>query len=72
MISFCKYIVAIYACISLNIRFRQSVLQSVSGNQERAIDALLGMSDPDYRSEALATEAVTPQLPVTLVCHLPS
>ncbi|KJA27831.1 hypothetical protein HYPSUDRAFT_51784 [Hypholoma sublateritium FD-334 SS-4] len=44
----------------------QSVLQSVSGNQERAIDALLGMSDPDYRSEAPATEAVTPQLPVTL------
>lgn len=46
------------------------MLQSVSGNQERAIDALLGMSDPDYRSEAPAAEAVAPQPPVTLVCYL--
>jgi hypothetical protein len=37
------------------------VLQSVGGNQDRAIDALLGMSDPDYRSEAPAP--VAPQAP---------
>ncbi|KAF7315864.1 CUE domain-containing protein [Mycena indigotica] len=29
----------------------QSVLDSVNGNTDRAIDALLGMSDPDYQSE---------------------
>ncbi|KAF4620916.1 hypothetical protein D9613_000306 [Agrocybe pediades] len=29
----------------------QSVLQSSGGNQDRAIDTLLGMSDPEYRSE---------------------
>ncbi|TFK44281.1 hypothetical protein BDQ12DRAFT_730355 [Crucibulum laeve] len=34
----------------------QSVLESVGGNQDRAIDALLGMSDPDYRSEAQPEE----------------
>ncbi|KAF8348245.1 hypothetical protein F5887DRAFT_638563 [Amanita rubescens] len=28
-----------------------SVLQSVEGDQDRAIDALLGMSDPQYKSE---------------------
>lgn len=51
-------------------RFRQSVLQSVGGNQESAVDALLGMSDPDYRSEAPAAEAVAPQPPVTFVRYL--
>ncbi|KAF9452762.1 hypothetical protein P691DRAFT_772036 [Macrolepiota fuliginosa MF-IS2] len=30
----------------------QSVLDSVDGDQDRAIDLLLGMSDPDFRSEA--------------------
>ncbi|KZT10854.1 uncharacterized protein LAESUDRAFT_352773 [Laetiporus sulphureus 93-53] len=30
----------------------QSVLESVGGDQERAIDVLLGMSDPDYVSTA--------------------
>lgn len=34
----------------------QSVLQSVNGNQDRAIDVLLGMSDPNFKSE-------TPPLP---------
>ncbi|KAF5380260.1 hypothetical protein D9757_008238 [Collybiopsis confluens] len=29
----------------------QSVLDSVGGNSDRAIDVLLGMNDPDYRSE---------------------
>lgn len=29
----------------------QSVLDSVGGNQDQAIDALLGMSDPNYKSE---------------------
>ncbi|KIM45369.1 hypothetical protein M413DRAFT_24588 [Hebeloma cylindrosporum] len=29
----------------------QSVLESAGGNQDLAIDTLLGMSDPDYRSE---------------------
>lgn len=30
---------------------RQSVLDSVNGNQERAADVLLGMSDPSYESQ---------------------
>ncbi|KAK7043722.1 hypothetical protein VNI00_008334 [Paramarasmius palmivorus] len=30
----------------------QSVLESARGNQDQAIDTLLGMSDPDYRSDA--------------------
>lgn len=30
---------------------RQSVLDSVNGDQDRAIDALLGMSDPSYVSQ---------------------
>ncbi|KAF7322004.1 CUE domain-containing protein [Mycena kentingensis (nom. inval.)] len=30
----------------------QSVLESVGGNTDRAIDLLLGMSDPEYKSEA--------------------
>lgn len=29
----------------------QSVLDSVDGDQDRAIEALLGMSDPDYVSK---------------------
>lgn len=31
----------------------QSVLESVGGDQDRAIDLLLGMNDPDFRSEAM-------------------
>jgi len=31
---------------------RLSVLQSVNGNQDQAIDTLLGMSDPDYISQS--------------------
>ncbi|KAL9711537.1 hypothetical protein Ac2012v2_004608 [Leucoagaricus gongylophorus] len=31
----------------------QSVLESVDGDQDRAIDLLLGMNDPDFRSEAM-------------------
>ncbi|KAJ7594458.1 hypothetical protein C8J56DRAFT_438239 [Mycena floridula] len=30
----------------------QSVLDSVGGNQDRAIDVLLGMTDPEYQSDA--------------------
>ncbi|KAJ3564425.1 hypothetical protein NP233_g8303 [Leucocoprinus birnbaumii] len=30
----------------------QSVLESVNGNQDQAIDLLLGMSDPNFKSEA--------------------
>lgn len=30
--------------------YRQSVLDSVNGDQERALDVLLGMSDPEYVS----------------------
>lgn len=37
---------------------RQSVLDSVGGNQDRAIDALLGMSDPEYKSETRVEEPV--------------
>ncbi|KAJ6508093.1 hypothetical protein DFH09DRAFT_1374853 [Mycena vulgaris] len=40
----------------------QSVLDSVHGNTDQAIDALLGMSDPDYTSEQ---PAVTQQAPQT-------
>ena len=32
--------------------FRQSVLESVGGDQDRAVDMLLGMSDPEYVSQA--------------------
>lgn len=32
----------------------QSVLESVDGDQDRAIDLLLGMNDPDFRSEAMS------------------
>jgi hypothetical protein len=31
--------------------YRSSVLQSVNGDQDLAIDTLLGMSDPDYVSQ---------------------
>ncbi|KAJ4483949.1 hypothetical protein J3R30DRAFT_3679101 [Lentinula aciculospora] len=34
----------------------QSVLESVGGNSDRAIDVLLGMSDPEYYSESRTTE----------------
>ncbi|GLB37813.1 putative CUE domain containing protein [Lyophyllum shimeji] len=36
----------------------QSVLASVNGNQDRAIDTLLGMSDPEYKGEP------TPEAPI--------
>ncbi|KAJ7212924.1 hypothetical protein GGX14DRAFT_445647 [Mycena pura] len=36
----------------------QSVLDSVNGNTDHAIDALLGMSDPDYMSEQTAVPQV--------------
>ena len=32
--------------------FRQSVLESVGGDQDRAVDTLLGMSDPEYVPQA--------------------
>ncbi|KAE9389896.1 hypothetical protein BT96DRAFT_1024856 [Gymnopus androsaceus JB14] len=34
----------------------QSVLDSVGGNSDRAIDVLLGMNDPEYRSDARPQE----------------
>lgn len=37
----------------------QSVLESVGGNQDRAIDVLLGMNDPEYKSEAQSTQPVS-------------
>ncbi|KAF8160687.1 hypothetical protein B0H34DRAFT_795571 [Crassisporium funariophilum] len=37
-----------------------SVLESVGGNQDLAIDALLGMSDPDYQSDP-TPQAASPQ-----------
>ncbi|KAF8740173.1 hypothetical protein AX14_008361 [Amanita brunnescens Koide BX004] len=40
-----------------------SVLQSVGGNQDRAIDALLGMSDPQYKSEAPTASEQSGQAP---------
>ncbi|KAJ6594420.1 hypothetical protein B0H19DRAFT_1095430 [Mycena capillaripes] len=39
----------------------QSVLDSVQGNTDRAIDALLGMSDPDYMSEQPPAAPAAPQ-----------
>ena len=58
------------------------VLESVNGNQERAIETLLGMSDPDYKPET-PTAAQAPSTPrvrrshgiigsatiLTSVCH---
>jgi len=40
-----------FTLFNINISRSQSVLQSSGGNQDRAIDTLLGMSDPEYRSE---------------------
>ncbi|KAF8629212.1 hypothetical protein AX17_005797 [Amanita inopinata Kibby_2008] len=40
----------------------ESVLHSVSGDQNRAIDALLGMSDPQYKSEAHDENAAPSQV----------
>ncbi|KAH9858926.1 hypothetical protein C2E23DRAFT_864710 [Lenzites betulinus] len=40
----------------------QSVLDSVNGDQERAIDLLLGMSDPDYVSTQPVPQAADPAL----------
>ncbi|KAJ7121301.1 hypothetical protein C8R43DRAFT_1033780 [Mycena crocata] len=39
----------------------QSVLGSVGGDTDRAIDALLGMSDPDFKSEQSAAQQQAPQ-----------
>lgn len=36
---------------------RQSVLESVNWSEDRAIDALLGMSDPTYKTETRHQEA---------------
>ena len=36
--------------VKLTLKSRQSVLESVNGDQERAADVLLGMSDPNYVS----------------------
>ncbi|CDO69153.1 hypothetical protein BN946_scf185042.g55 [Trametes cinnabarina] len=38
----------------------QSVLDSVNGDQERAVDVLLGMSDPEYVSTHNATQTTGP------------
>ncbi|KAL1760516.1 hypothetical protein FB107DRAFT_256041 [Schizophyllum commune] len=38
-----------------------SVLDSVSGNQDRAIDMLLGMSDPEYKATAVPEAPSRPQ-----------
>lgn len=51
--------------IKLNVN-RQSVLESVGGNQDRAIDVLLGMSDPDYRSEQPPAAAPL----VSTICYI--
>jgi hypothetical protein len=45
---------------------RLSVLESVGGDQDRAIDALLGMSDPDYKSEARPQPPVGAHIPLVL------
>jgi hypothetical protein len=34
---------------------RQSVLDSVNGDQDRAVDKLLGMSDPEYKEQHAAS-----------------
>ncbi|THV03310.1 hypothetical protein K435DRAFT_715708, partial [Dendrothele bispora CBS 962.96] len=39
----------------------QSVLESVGGDQDRAIDVLLGMNDPEYHSELPPQEPVLSQ-----------
>lgn len=40
------------------------MLDSVGGNQDRAIDALLGMSDPEYKGEPPAAVYVQQEQPV--------
>lgn len=39
--------------------YSQSVLESVNYDQDRAIDVLLGMSDPNYVSSATIEEPVS-------------
>lgn len=48
-----------YQCayVPLTCVNRQSVLDSVGGDQDRAIDVLLGMSDPNYASEVRPAES---------------
>ena len=52
--------------------YRHSVLQSVNGDQERAADVLLGMSDPSYNSQQYGTGGQREQLVSlsALVCML--
>lgn len=35
--------------VDFQYSFRASVLESVHGNQDQAVEILLGMSDPEYR-----------------------
>ena len=45
------------------------MLESARGNQDLAIDTLLGMSDPDYRSEQ-SQPTVTDPTPVLVRLHV--
>ena len=55
-------------CTADWILARQSVLDSVDGNQDRAIDKLLGMSDPEYK-EQHSTNAVSGAPPVLFIAR---
>ena len=46
------------------------MLESVGGNQDRAVDALLVMSDPEYKGEPPAT--VQPEQPALVRSICPS
>ena len=51
MILSCQSFVNAYFSVPTFID-RQSVLESVQWNQDQAVDALLGMSDPEYKPVA--------------------
>jgi len=47
---------------------RQSVLDSVNGNQDKAIDKLLGMSDPEYKEQHPTNPVSGAQLVLPIRC----
>ena len=61
------------ACFADQHQYRQSVLESVQGNQDRAVDLLLRLSDPEYRGdpEPAVTVAPQPQHPMVRCSLLP-
>jgi hypothetical protein len=48
---------------------RQSVLESVDGDQDKAIDKLLGMSDPEYEHQHAPVRTNSTLLMITCLAH---